>query len=254
MSKPRTGGPQNAEKNQNAEKKQRYVEISEWLAERCAELAPGSPVPSEAQLAEMFGVSRMTARHALETVRASGKIERRKGAGSFVAQPALHREESVLYSFSEEIRRRDATPRSIVLAAGPVILPSQALLMGLDPRQPLIKIDRVRCSNDVPVAREIVYLPNRLRGVLDADLATGSLHDALRRQGVALSRATGFVTARLASPKECELLALTHPTAMLVESRLVTDPDGAVVESTETAYVGSRWAMDTAAAVSPGVR
>ena len=112
----------------------------------------------------------------------------------------------------------------------------------------------MRCSNNLPVAREVVYLPHTLRGVLEADLAHGSLHEALRERGVTLSRATGFVTARLASPKECELLSLEHPTAMLVESRMVTDPDGAVVESTETAYVGFRWAMDTAAAVSTGVR
>lgn len=231
-------------------KKQRYVEIADWLTTRCAELAPGSPVPSEAQLAEMFEVSRMTARHALETVRATGRIERRKGAGSFVAQPALHREESVLHSFSEEIRLRDNVPSSIVLEQGSVILPSRALLMGLDPRRPLIKLDRVRCSNDLPVAREITYLPGNLRAVLDHDFSTASLHRVLRDLGVTPSRATGVLTARLASQRECELLDLTHPTALLVESRLVIDPQGAVVESTETAYVGSRWAMNTSAAVS----
>ena len=58
------------------------------------------------------------------------------------------------------------------------------------------------------------------------------------------------MTARLANPEEGELLRQELPAALLVESRTVSDTDGKVIESTETAYVGSRWAMDTAAAVS----
>ena len=239
-----------ATSDKREKRKQRYQEISDWLTAQCATLPPGSAVPSEAQLAEQFKVSRMTARHALETVRAAGRIERRKGVGSFVAQAALHRTESVLRSFSDEIRRRDGEPSSIIIEQGLVVLPSQALLMGLDPHDPMVRIDRVRCSDAVPVAREITYLPGRLRAVLERDFATASLHQALRELGTTPARATGYVTARLASPEEGELLRQELPAALLVESRTVSDTDGKVIESTETAYVGTRWAMDTAAAVS----
>ncbi len=231
--------------------KKRYVEISEWLLARCAELPPGSPIPSEAQLAEQFDVSRMTARHALETLRAAGKIERRKGVGSFVAQATLHREESVLHSFSDEILRRNSTATSRVVELGLVVQPSQALLMGLDPREQLVKLDRVRCADGTPVAREISYLPARLHAILDRDFTTASLHQTLRDLGVTPTRATGYVTARLATERECALLEQDPPLALLVESRLVADAAGDMIESTETAYIGTRWALDTAAAVRP---
>ncbi|MDR1833443.1 MAG: GntR family transcriptional regulator [Propionibacteriaceae bacterium] len=231
--------------------RQGYRQIADWLLARCAELPPGSPLPSESQLAEQFGVHRMTARHALETLRLDGKIERRQGAGSFTAQAPLHREEAILHSFSEEIRRRGAVPSSTVIEQGLQILPAQALLMGLDPRQPLVRVYRIRRSDDTPVALEVCYLPGELRAVLDLDLSTASLHQALKDLGYALSKATGYISARLATVRECELLGQEPPTALLVESRVVRDPDGLVVESTETAYLGSRWAIDTVAAVKP---
>ena len=142
-----------ATSDKREKRKQRYQEISDWLTAQCATLPPGSAVPSEAQLAEQFKVSRMTARHALETVRAAGRIERRKGVGSFVAQAALHRTESVLRSFSDEIRRRDGEPSSIIIEQGLVVLPSQALLMGLDPHDPMVRIDRVRIATPLRPAR-----------------------------------------------------------------------------------------------------
>ncbi|WP_412053664.1 GntR family transcriptional regulator [Arachnia propionica] len=240
-----------AASDETGKRKQRYVEISDWLIARCAELPPGSPVPSEAQLAEQFKVSRMTARHALETVRATGRIERRKGVGSFVAPASLHRSESVLRSFSDEIRRRNGEPSSVVVEQGLVVLPSQALLMGLDPHEPLVRIDRVRCSDGIPVAKEVSHLPGKLKAILGEDFATASLHEVLRGLGISPARATGYMTARLATPGECELLRQDPPAALLVETRTVTDAKGEIIESTETAYVGSRWAMATSAAVLP---
>ena len=200
----------------------------------------------------MFGVSRMTARHAMETLRVDGVIERRHGVGSFVAARALHRQEAVLHSFSKEMEMRGLVPSSIVLEAGLTVLPNQAIVMGLDPKTLLVKIDRIRCANGSPLAREKAYLPSKYRGVLENDLSTKSLHKCLADLGVTLTHATGFVAARLATAGECELLDAEPPTPLLVESRVVTDATGGAVESTETAYLGSRWVIDTSASVEAG--
>lgn len=226
-----------------------YREIAAWLSERCAELPPGSPLPSELQLSGMFGVHRMTARHALETLRQEGKIERRQGAGSFTAQPPLHRDESRLRSFTQEILRRGESPSSIVIEQRLGIMPERAMLMGLDPRQPLVRIHRVRCANDIPLAIEVSYLPGELAEALNQDFATSSLHQWLRDTGHNLARATGYISARLATDQESKLLGQVPPTALLVESRIIRDHDDKVVESAESAYLSSRWAIDTSASV-----
>ncbi|NMM60953.1 GntR family transcriptional regulator, partial [Priestia megaterium] len=45
----------------------------------------GDKIPSERELADKFGVSRMTARHALSTLEREGFVERRVGVGTFIS-------------------------------------------------------------------------------------------------------------------------------------------------------------------------
>ena len=101
------------------------------------------------------------------------------------------------------------------------------------------------------MAKEVSHLPGKLKAILGEDFATASLHEVLRGLGISPARATGYMTARLATPGECELLRQDPPAALLVETRTVTDAKGEIIESTETAYVSSRWAMATSAAVLP---
>jgi len=52
-----------------------------------AQLNPGDAVASERDLAKSNKVSLMTARHALAGLEREGLVERRRGAGTFVAAP-----------------------------------------------------------------------------------------------------------------------------------------------------------------------
>ena len=105
-------------------------------------------------------------------------------------------------------------------------------------------IERVRLASGTPIAIERTALPQEFQGVLEADLEKGSLHEALGRLGRTMGRASGSVTARLATQEEGSL-----PAALLVERRLVADTTDRTIEATETAYAGSRWAIDTGAFV-----
>lgn len=233
----------------------RYLEIEEWLRQQCAVLPAGSSLPTEVELAERFDVSRMTARQAFQRLAQVGLIERRRGAGSFVLPPPLHREEAVLHSFTEDMLSRGLAPSSRVLRAEVGTSPAAATALGLAPNQWVVTIERVRYADGVAVALERTALPGEFAAVLDADLEHGSLHKALADMGRQMGRASGYVTARLASTDEAELLGLAAPAALLVESRLITDLAGRPVESTQSAYVGSRWVIDTGsfvASVSPG--
>lgn len=62
--------------------------IEQALRERIARLQPGDRMPSDAELRAEFGVSRMTARNAMQRLADEGLIARRPGRGTFVAQPA----------------------------------------------------------------------------------------------------------------------------------------------------------------------
>ena len=141
---------------------------------------------------------------------------------------------------------------SIVLDMSLVVRPSEAKELGLDPKSTLIAIDRIRCADGVPVARERVHLSEeKYRAVLDRDLSAGSLHAALLDLCATLAQTRGVVTARLATSEECNLLQVEAPAALLVETRTVLDSNGVPVENTETAYLGTRWAIAPLGAVTP---
>lgn len=166
----------------------RYLEIGEWLTAECDRLPVGTLLPSEPQLAERFGVSRMTARHAPESLREAGRIERRRGVGSFVAGPQLHRRDAALRSLSEEVAVRGMSAGSIVLEASMVVRPAEAAALGLDPKRPLVYVDRVRLADGVPMARERVHMPERYRAAAESAVAAGADY---------IKTSTGFYTGKL---------------------------------------------------------
>lgn len=223
----------------------RYQAIEEWLVEQCRILPAGSLLPSEAELATRFSVSRMTARQAVQNLANSGLVERRRGAGTFVSPPRIHRKENVLLSFTEDMKLRGMASSSKVLKAHLISSPDTAIALGLAPTSWIVELVRVRFADRVPVALERVALPGEFNGVLEHDLETGSLHAALRSMGRQISHAHGYVTARLADEEEAELLELELPASLLVESRVIYDDSDRPVERTETSYVASRWVIDT---------
>src|SRR5580704_15063209 len=80
-----------------------------------SELKPGDVVASEGELARTHKVSLMTARHALAGLEHEGMVERRRGAGTFVAAPKIHFNK--LMSYTEQMSSRGLSPRSRVLVA-----------------------------------------------------------------------------------------------------------------------------------------
>ncbi|MFT4218433.1 MAG: GntR family transcriptional regulator [Micropruina sp.] len=228
-----------------------YEVIEEWLVEQCETLGPGGNLPSEVAVAERFGASRMTARRAFQNLAEKGLIERHRRIGSRVRPAPLHRQDSVLRPLTDEMRRRGLTPTSRLIHAGLGPNPLAAQQLGLPATEWVLTIQRLRFADGTPVALETACLPNDFADVLEEDLEQGSLHAALAHLGRTPARATGHVTARLATDEEADLLELDPPAALLVESRLIVDSTGRRVESTQSAYVGSRWVLDTGAYGAP---
>src|ERR1700757_4412500 len=94
-----------------------YQRIQNAIRKRidASELKPGDAVASERELAKTHKVSLMTARHALAGLEREGIVERRRGAGTFVASPKIHFNK--LMSYTEHMSSRGLSPRSRVLVA-----------------------------------------------------------------------------------------------------------------------------------------
>jgi len=188
-----------------------YKKIQNAIRHRIdsSELKPGDVVDSERELARIHKVSLMTARHALAGLEHEGIVERRRGAGTFVAPPKIHFNK--LMSYTEQMSSRGLNPRSRVLVAK-IIEPEGevAARLGLPATSSLVKIERLRETGDDPFALETCYLPAKeFANLVKAPFARFSLFATLEADyGLELAYADEEVDATAAEAGIAELLGV----------------------------------------------
>lgn len=179
-------------------------------------LRPGDTVESERELSKIHGVSLMTARHALADLAREGFVERRHGAGTFVAPPKIHFNK--LHAYTEEMMSLGLTVRSKVVSSN-VVSNEQEITarLGLPPNARLLRIERVRSAGDEPVALETCYLAdNEFHSLIDAHLDRTSLFSALERgRGIELAYADEEIDATDADHRTADLLTIPRGASLL---------------------------------------
>ncbi|NIH79933.1 GntR family transcriptional regulator [Amycolatopsis viridis] len=205
------------------------------------ELPPGSPIPSERDLAERYQVSRLTVRSAIGKLVEEGLLTRARGKGTFTA---TRRMELQLYlmSFTDDMRRRGLTPATELLHCGSEAPPPEtAGALGLAPRQPAYRLVRRRRADGVPLAVERGwYHPRRVPGLPDLDL-TSSLYDQLAQHyDLRLDHARQTVRSEAADRETARLLGIRAGDPLLVFRR-VSSASGVPVEDMTSWYRGDRY-------------
>jgi GntR family transcriptional regulator len=224
----------------------RYREIEQAIRQRLARLKPGAELPSDAQLCKEFGVSRMTARHAMNRLALEGLVSRIRGRGTFVGEPPTHRRANSLLSFSNEMRRQGRTPSSQVLGrALRVPTREEAARLQVKETEKVLWLRRIRLADGYPIAVESTRLHRRMAvAVLAADLRTESLHAVLVRAGCLPTNGRATISAEPAAADDARWLHMRKGDPMLVERRIILDQHGQPFEFTESRYPADRYALD----------
>lgn len=220
----------------------RYERIAAYLRDLVTEAEPGDRLPSEAELCDRFGVSRMTARQAVQLVANEGTIERRRGAGTFVRSHPIPRDLGSPLSFSGSMRARGMTAASRTLEWGEVEPDGdERAALALGEGEPGYVLERLRLADGTPMAIERAVMPRDLALQLGDEIHDGSLHDAFRSIGRVPTEAHAEVSARRATKRERELLGLPHSGIIISERRTIYDQDDRPLERTETRYAAGRY-------------
>jgi GntR family transcriptional regulator len=221
----------------------RYVAIEQALRGRVAELDAHATLPSDADLCDEFGVSRMTARNAVQRLVQEGLVYRVPGRGTFVAPAAANRTAARILSFSDEMRRRGLVPRSRLVSSGTRrATPDETRRLNVDV---VFELCRVREADGEPVALETAVFPaSRTEELQGRDLRDVSIFAALVESGNVPSAGTAVLRAESAGADDARLLGVREGEALLVERRLILDQHGAPLELTESRYVGARYRLD----------
>ena len=139
-------------------------------------------LPTEKEMCEIFNVSRMTVRQAVEELTREGYLESRIGRGTFVKALKLAGGSRLIRSFSDEIALMDKQT-FIRLISIEVVSPTRVVMdelqLGERERQ-VIRIIRVRYVDEIPISYQITYLPYPMfSDLLEKDLENNSLYDLL---------------------------------------------------------------------------
>ncbi|CDM64599.1 GntR family transcriptional regulator [Pyrinomonas methylaliphatogenes] len=223
-----------------------YAQIQQKLRQMIerGEIAPGAPVPSERELAERYGVSRMTARQALRALRHDGLVYRERGIGTFVARRKVDVHTRNLVGFTEDMRQRGLKPSSkLILLKREKATQQIANELGIEVGEGVFHLERLRLANGTPMAYESNYIPADLCPDLDQyDLERDSLYRILEEEhGIRMQSADEVLEAARAPRREARYLSIRAGSPVLVVHRVVYGDNGRAIESVRTIYRADRY-------------
>jgi GntR family transcriptional regulator len=211
-----------------------YVQVRETIRDQIQSgiLEPGHKLPSEDELASNFGVSRMTVRQGISDLTDEGMLYRKRGIGTFVSQFHVKRDHDRLTDFLEaageggfaaKIRRlsREVVPAKLIVARE----------LALQENEPVVRIQSLRLTNDVPVTLYDEYVPYKLRpDLLTEDLKSHAAWYILEQSGLVIKRAVQIIEARGADERIAQLLDIEEESPILFKNRVIYAEDGTPVE------------------------
>lgn len=220
-----------------------YLVIRRCISQRIerGEYPSGSALPSEHDLAEEFGVARLTIRKAIDDLVDRGLIRRVQGKGAFVTLrlPMLG---EVLSGFREVARRQDACPSVRVLAAtrrdaGPYY----AHLFRIGPDEELYVIRRLNSVNGSPYSIDNTFIPLRFfEGIDEVDITVFSLFETYASYGHKVALAQEKLGIETLSARDAGLLQVKPGSPALVLESLSYDESYQVVEYTRSINSGEQ--------------
>jgi GntR family transcriptional regulator len=199
----------------------KYLRIHSDLRHRITsgQWSPGSPLPSQQQLAGQFGVSIMTLRQALQLLADDGLIETRHGAGTYVAARYAY-DLGGLRSFAADLSAQGAEITTELLAAG-VVTPPADVAARLGSSGEVLRLRRLRLSGGRPLIVQTSYLPVALAQVVEPEnLGHRGLYAILGEHGLAVARADETITPATLGPSDARDLARPRSSPALLSHRI----------------------------------
>jgi GntR family transcriptional regulator len=213
------------------------IDLGEW--------APGEQLPTENELIEFFGVSRITIRTAFERLGDQGLVERIPGRGTFVAQRSFERPVTRLAGFHEDMASRGLVPSAHTISVQIIPGPSDAAsALGAEGEE-LVEIHRLLLADNAPMAIQHGYLPTWVAGNQEftaVDLHNKSLYRMMEERTASRpATAEETIEAVRADGPRAALLEVSEGSPLLLATRLSLDRSRRPVEYFRLWYRADRY-------------
>lgn len=222
-----------------------YYQLENVLREKIISgaFSNGDRLPTEIELIEQYGVSRITVRQALKSLSDEGLIERRQGRGTYVVERKAKKRKftGVIHltgSLDELITMGMQTPVKVLEMNRIEADLHEAELLKIKVGTPIYCLKRLRINDNKPFGLIINYLPEEIGARLTiADLSKGALlHTIESKLGYQLETANQEIKAELADAYVANLLNVRVGTALLAIERTVFTDKNLPVEYVHTLY------------------
>lgn len=195
--------------------------------------------PTEADLGEIFGVSRATIRKVTEALSSKGLIQRRRSVGTQIVSTGVAEDLGRLTSFTEQMRARGLSISTQMISAA-LEKPPQlvAVKLNLDDGERVLSIRRLRGTSEAfPFVLLHSYIPERF-GVSSHEDFTGSLYELLEgKYGMKIEWADEEISAANANAEEAAHLRTAPGSTLLVMERLTFGPNNQPLEFVRASYL-----------------
>jgi GntR family phosphonate transport system transcriptional regulator len=201
-------------------------------------------LPSEANLADRFGVNRHTVRSALAALAQEDIVHAVQGRGTMIMRKTrLSFPISKRTRFTEGLSDQARAMEGLLLSSGEEVATAEiATRLGLAPGSKVMRLETLRKADQRPVSRSTTWFPaERFSGIDEAYRQSGSITAAFRAVGLAdYVRVSTVISAMHAQSDDLADLELSPGAILLVTHALNADPDGVPVQ-----YAISRFSADT---------
>ena len=199
------------------------------------ELPAGAMIEDEVSMANRLDVARPTARRALQELANKGLLTRRRGVGTRVTPPHVHRPMK-LSSLNEDLSEAGFVPTTKVLSyLVRQASAAEAEQLGLGPDDGLLAVSRLRYADDHPLAILTNLIPLDIAPSWQ-ELGEAGLYQCLHQRGIDIASATQEIGARGATSEEASTLGEQAGSPLLTMHRVGRTAEGRPVEIGQHVY------------------
>lgn len=185
------------------------------------ELKHGDMIHSENELKDLYSVSRMTVRQALNNLVNEGYLYRHKGKGTFVNNMKIEKRMQGLVGFTEEMRRMNKRVRSRVFTFTTMKADDEiANKLFLHPGEEVYAIERVRYGDDIPVLFERLFIPKTIFKEMSPEVMEHSFYDYVENHlSLKINYCIQTLEAKSSNPRVSEMLEIQKSSPVLYITR-----------------------------------